>query len=178
MIILVNGLPRSGKDEFAKCAKKYGFRRMAFADKIKELIAITLDISLEELDNLKNNSSLSFSDKSITFRRLLQRFGTEAMQSVFGKDVWSNVILQDIKDGENVVISDFRLLAEYDIIKNAYPDVITVHISNNDSTNYTHPSDVQLKNANFNFDYDIINTSTLDDYHKNCYNTIETIIKG
>jgi len=178
VVILVSGLPRSGKDTFADIATAYGFTRKAFADIPKQILARTFDISLDELDYLKNNEVLHYKqiskNSNITFRKLLQRFCTEGMQTVFGKNVWSKLLLQEIKN-DLVVIPDFRFLAEYDTLSGL--DVVTVHIDNKDSKNYTHSSDTELIKEGFKFDYNIINNNTLEEYNIKCKRTIELILK-
>ena len=61
LVILVNGLTRSGKDTFADyIVKHYNFTKKSFAGNIKYILAKTFDISLEELDYLKNKETLYY----------------------------------------------------------------------------------------------------------------------
>jgi hypothetical protein len=49
-------------------------------------------------------------------RKILQRFGTDAMQSVFGKDIWASLMQTKINNDteHNVfIIPDFRFKHEY-----------------------------------------------------------------
>jgi hypothetical protein len=97
-VILIGYRKRQGKDTFAEflkeafidlgvCAERY-----AFADAMKEIVADCLGLSLEELEDLKNNEEwLSYNGKTMTFRELLINFGNGKMKKYFGKSVWRNI---------------------------------------------------------------------------------------
>ena len=55
MIISLSGRLRSGKGEMASICEKNGFKRLYFAIPLKQLCAKLLNISIDELNNLKNN---------------------------------------------------------------------------------------------------------------------------
>ena len=157
-IILINGKKRSGKDHIANCLCKNlkdinkTCTILHFADALKEILAITFNITLEELDTYKNNETkLVFDEKSLDFRQLLQRFGTDAMQSIFGKNVWRNYIEEKIKTlkCDYVLIPDFRFKHEY--IENSFSIYVKGGISND-----SHISENELND--FKFDYIIDNT--------------------
>ena len=98
-VLLVNGLPRAGKDTFADfLVENYGFTKMSFADEMKNIICRTLNISRVDLENWKNERvELVVNDKAIIdFRSLLQNFGSEAMKPVFGNGVWGDILYKKI----------------------------------------------------------------------------------
>lgn len=168
-IILVNGLKRSGKDYFSNLLKERLENKnktveiCSFADPMKFILSTTLNISIEELDNYKNNMSKILltshiegieSLNSVTnVRSALQNFGTEAMQTVFGKNVWVDLMNSKIEKSkaDYFIIPDFRFTQEY------IDDAITVHIMSSDLINAdTHKSENDLKD--FSFDHIIDNT--------------------
>lgn len=162
-LILVNGKKRSGKDyfaqmlkaEFAKCGKTAEV--MSFADPIKRIIARTFDISLQELDDYKNEArsvGVSHSkmdgyefEKLTDFRLILQRFGTEAMKEWFGEDVWVQLLMGNANhcNADFVIVPDFRFLTEELL------GAITVKIKNDDFDNSgdTHRSENELNDFKF-----------------------------
>lgn len=169
-IILVNGLPRAGKDTLADyLVERYGFVKMSFADELKNILCRTFDISREDLDYFKNeNIELHYENnlKCINFRELLQRFGTEGMKPAFGNSVWADLLYNKIKDFEhkNIVVSDFRFLCEYQNHDNLNVKTILVK-DNRELPLEGHSSDVELYQNSFKFDYSLYNDKT-DNFFK------------
>lgn len=173
-IILVNGKKRSGKDYFAEQLANYldeigkTSEVMSFAEPIKDIIAETFDITLEQLDDYKNakqsvgiiHSKMDGHDyqKLTDFRLILQKFGTEAMKAWFGEDVWVQLLMQRVQnlDVDYVIVPDFRFLTE------VLDDAITVKIKNDDVDNSKdqHRSETELDE--FQFDWIIDNTGYVD----------------
>lgn len=122
-VILIHGKKRSGKDYFAEKLKE-SFQKQgktveifAFADALKDIVAETFEITREELDIFKNNPDvfqIIFSNKITNFRKIIQRFGTEAMKKQFGDDVWVNIVKRKIldSDADYVIVSDLRFKIE------------------------------------------------------------------
>lgn len=157
-IILINGKKRAGKDYIANILKeKLGNCEIFhYADSMKQIIADTFEISLEELENFKNeNVEITFNGKRTTFRRVLQCFATEACKKVFGKDIWKQIVLNKMENSnaEYIIIPDFRFPEEY------IEDSLTVKVLGGD-TNDTHISESALND--FKFDYIIDNTNKGD----------------
>jgi archaellum biogenesis ATPase FlaH len=129
-VVLINGKKRSGKNHLAERLSSelndsgYSTEIMAFADPIKDIIRTALDISSEELDMYKNNDEHlgiievgMYNDEFqflVSFRVLLQKFGTEAMKKYFGEDVWVNILKTRAQnsDADVVLVPDFRFLSE------------------------------------------------------------------
>lgn len=172
-VIVVNGLKRSGKDYFSellRCRLEREGKTVdvhSFADPMKFILSTTLNITEDELDNYKNNMCKllvateiegSPSLNSITnMRKVLQNFGTDAMQTVFGKDVWVNLMKEKIEKStaDYFIIPDFRFPQEY--IEGA----ISVQIVNEELDNSdTHASETSLNN--FIFDFIVDNTGKPD----------------
>ena len=157
-IILINGKKRAGKDYIANILKeKLGnCEIMHYADALKQIISETFEISLEELENYKNeNVEITFNGKRTTFRRILQCFATEAIKPVFGNNIWKRIVLEKIKEtnAEYIIIPDFRFPEEY--IEGSY----TVKVLGGEQLD-SHISEHALNN--FKFDYIIDNTKKED----------------
>jgi hypothetical protein len=170
-LILVNGKKRSGKDYFAKMLSaelaKVGKTAevMSFAGPIKEIIAETFDISLEDLDDYKNQAracGINHSkmdghefQKLTDFRLILQKFGTEAMKKFFGEDVWVRLLSERAykSKADFIIVPDFRFLTE-DV-----PGAITVKIKNAnfDNSGDTHRSETELNDFAFMYTFDNTN---------------------
>ena len=167
-IILINGKKRAGKDYVAKILKeKLGNCEIFhYADSMKQIIADTFEISLEELENFKNeNVEIIFNNRKTTFRRILQCFATEAIKPVFGNNIWKRIVLEKIKETnvEYIIIPDFRFPEEY--IAGSY----TVKVLGGEQLD-SHISEHALNN--FKFDYIIDNTKKEDLTH-----WIDTLLK-
>lgn len=169
-IILIHGKKRAGKDHFARMLRKeldrYGKTSeiMAFADPIKDIIATTFGIDHDTLNDFKNNETRIIAEKRdmpqhlTNFRAVLQNFGTEAMKTWFGEDVWPNMLLERARksNADFILVPDFRFLAEH-------IGGITLKIRNDDiEKNCTdnHRSENELND--FEFEYEINNTGFPD----------------
>ena len=97
MKIAICGRMGSGKSYLAEQIKnKYEYKITSFAKRLKELAV--------ELFNMKNKD-----------RGLLINFGSKMRE--IDANVWINAMLNDIKDVNNVVLDDLRLMNEYNILK-------------------------------------------------------------
>lgn len=156
-VILLNGLTRSGKDTCADyLVKEHGYTKFAFADTIKEILSTTLGISIEEFNELKNSNSMLYEGNDrlgVSFRKIIQRFGNEAMKPIFGQDVWAKTLYEKIEFCENdkIVVSDFRFLIEYRPHDDL--DIETWLIDDGrELPKEGHASDVELYQNDFKFD--------------------------
>lgn len=160
-IILINGKKRSGKDFFAEKLQEELYKNqftseiIAFADPIKDIIAKTFNISDEDLDNFKNDKIKiaaklpkmdGYDCYEITdFRKVLQNFGTEAMKTHFGEDVWVNLLRDKVNKSnvDYVIVPDFRFLSEN-------ISSISIKIENKDvEEGDGHRSETELDNFHF-----------------------------
>jgi archaellum biogenesis ATPase FlaH len=178
--ILINGKKRSGKDYLAKLLKNefeknnYTCKIIAFADPIKEIIAKTFGMSNALLDKFKNNkeklyvSVKPYEYQEITnFRSILQNFGTEAMQSTFGKTVWVDFLLKNTfySDKDFIIVPDFRFLSE-----NIGFKTINIFNKNLEDDGDHHKSENELND--FIFDYTVDNTD-----HPDLEKKVKTLVK-
>src|SRR5215467_4376192 len=137
MILGLCGLKQSGKDTIAAyLVKEHGFERKAFADPLKRSVAALFDIPFSEIDKLKMDDSIlvgvgrhgeeeydqwiqHIGFHAITFRELLQRYGTEAHRDVFGNCFWVDLTLpvQGFYPGRAIVVTDVRFREEAERVK-------------------------------------------------------------
>lgn len=153
-VFLINGKKRAGKDYVANILKaqmeKRGYKVavVSFADPLKKVVAGTFGITLEELEEYKNNpqeypimipaGERTF--RQIDFRYILQMFGTEGAKPVFGDDIWASlardIVEKYFQDGfDIVIIPDFRFKIEFLSFSETRfleddIDVKTIYISN------------------------------------------------
>ena len=111
MIIGLSGYAKVGKDEVAQIlVKKYGFKRIAFADPIRELLLEINPILANgyHLKTIINEEGWTLAKNKEEVRRLLQELGVGARQ-VLGDDVWVVAALRKMENfKENYVITDVR----------------------------------------------------------------------
>jgi hypothetical protein len=119
-VIQLSGKKRKGKSTVAEILTGMlpNSTTLNYADPLKAIVAITLGMTVEELDHEKNMNP--------KYRDILQRFGTEAMKPIFGDNVWYNILVNSLKDfGEDtyVIIADWRFPEE--IIEGSFKVRIT-----------------------------------------------------
>lgn len=110
----------SGKDYQCEKLLKSNYKKIAFADKLREIAWKIIEWEPEndaEYDKckeeyriiVKNEKNITI--KSITIRKFLQNLGN-TLRSVIDKDIWINLLLQNMlnitKTGFNVCCSDTR----------------------------------------------------------------------
>ena len=133
LVIQILGFSRSGKDFTAAQLKLYyesigkSVEIMSYAAPMKQIAAALFDISLTELDALKNQQipfSYGFDidrgtkEHSTNFRKILQRMGNEAIKPIFGDTVWANLMQQAISksSADIIIIPDCRFNVELNAI--------------------------------------------------------------
>jgi hypothetical protein len=108
-----------GKDTVgAYFTKHHGFARVAFADPLKYASMGLFSLSVSDVFNCKDEEQKRFGCK--TPRHIIQRMG-DAVRREFGTDILvqiaRNNIIELIKDGRDVVITDLRMLQEVEMLK-------------------------------------------------------------
>ncbi len=188
VIIQIGGFKRSGKDTISQMiANHYQSKGKLvdifhYADPLKQIAASIFDISLEQLDEFKNNKTElwrfdEFGDayQVTNFREILMKIGNESIKPVFGNDVWQKIIYEKIEKSEAdiIIIPDFRFKVEH------IPNAVTIRIINNYIVNDTdHPSETEL--IDFDFDMLIDNTNyhqTQEEVSYYCEQMINNYIK-
>lgn len=111
MIIGICGHKGSGKDYLGNLLKeRTAYKITHFADPIKDILCEIFNISIEELNNLKNSEETKILGTNM--RKILQTFGTDIMQRMFGKEIWANIVLKE----DNLIVADVRFQHEVDAI--------------------------------------------------------------
>ena len=131
-IIQLSGRKRSGKDWTAAAIKQqlelhgYSVEVMSFAEPLKDIASIILDMPLSDLELAKNSgcSVYNGTEYLTTFRSMLQKLGTEAMKKYFGKSVWYDLLINRIEQSS----ADYILVPDYRFPEETIPGALTVRI--------------------------------------------------
>jgi hypothetical protein len=166
MIIGLTGYAQSGKDTVANIlVERYGYTRIAFADKIRELLYEAnpmYDSIVGEPLFVKakvDRDGWEEAKKSPHIRRLLQTSGVAA-RKLFGEDFWVKQALKDIEVGVDYVVTDVRFENEADEIKFAGGQIWRIKRLGVDPVN-SHVSETQMDG--YPVDQIFVNNSTIDD---------------
>ena len=183
MIIGLSGYARSGKDEVAKIlVEDYGYTRVAFADKIRELLLDTNPLIKDGFRIESVVNAYGWEQAKVLFpeiRRLLQDLGVGARKT-FKETFWVDQVIDQFGHSwwgydTNVVVTDVRFINEAIAIKGKggkiwrikRPGVEPVnnHISERDMDGYQ--PDMILKNE-----------GTLEDLRTLVHNRMEFILNA
>jgi len=150
MIIGVAGKKRVGKDTVAAyISKKYGYRHVAFADKVKDIAGDLFGL---------NFFNMSAEDKE-KHRYIMQYIG----DNLRGLDslIWVKYVFRKYPD--NIVISDVRYPNEVEYIQSQGGKVI--HIIRDTGMQDMHASEVALDSFE-KFDFEVYNEGTVEDLQR------------
>ena len=119
MIIGFSGRAGAGKSTAAEHFEGRGFTRDAYAKTMKEAVSIMFGIPLEILQADIVTKSQIDPYWGMTYRQILQLFGTEACRNVFGVDIWERILWRRYSDNSvprDIVIDDVRFENEAEAI--------------------------------------------------------------
>lgn len=188
MIIGLNGRMQSGKDTTAQILERLfeNIERGAFADKLKDSAAAALQISRDQLEELKLNGKITVhlpylgqgnvlrNVKQISGREYLQYYGTEAHRNVFGDDFWVEQVLdKPVTDGTILVVTDMRFPNEIAGVLDRGGIAVKIRREEADSKPITHPSEQTLPDEQF--DYFLDNNGTMTDLYVNVVEMVDWI---
>lgn len=178
LIIQLLGQARSGKDWTADQLKAYFESQgksvdvMSYAAPMKRITATLFNISLEQLDDCKNNPAFctisarmnegpqpSFIETN--FREFLQRLGNQAMKPEFGEDVWAKLMQANIdkSSADIIIIPDCRFNVELEAVGG-----VTVRVVNNSlPPPMNHASELELLHYATMYSIDNTNYSVTSD---------------
>jgi len=115
-IIGIIGKKGTGKSECSKVLiDKYKFRKISFADKLKEIVSELWDIPIQHLydPSMKETFDPRWGK---TYREIMQLFGTEVCRNI-AWNTWIYHVEKQFKTTENFIIDDVRFKNEADLIK-------------------------------------------------------------
>ena len=109
MMILVVGMPGSGKDEFIKIGKKLGYNVICMGDIVR---------------NFVKNQGFSLSNE------IVGKIANDEREK-HGMDIWAKRTLDSLKNSENIVVDGVRNIEEVELFKryNIHIKLIGVHSS-------------------------------------------------
>lgn len=201
-IIGLAGRMRSGKSTLADICVKYGYKKIYFAEPLKEICADFLDISLSELNRIKNENipiDITLNKTAVDFfstetdipietvdnvingklihnvRELLQFIGTDLIRS-FNMNWHLNKLKGKLNKNEKYVIEDLRFPNEKAFIEDNGGDTWYIVRPNIDEVSH-HPSEESLQWQDFG-DKVIINNKSLSYLSMNWENFISNYDKS
>ncbi|WP_432078698.1 hypothetical protein [Streptomyces sp. YPW6] len=174
LLVGLAGFARSGKDSAAEALVEGGWRRDAFADRLKDfllrqnpLVPAHPDAPPYRLVNLIAAYGWEGAkEKFPEVRRLLHTTGSDAGRVTLGEDVWVNALFNDYEpEREALVVSDVRFPNEARAVQALGGVVVWIDRPGvgpaKDAHGATYASEVALKN--WSFDAVLRNDGDLDD---------------
>lgn len=177
MIIGLSGYARSGKDTVAELlVLNYGFKRLAFADGIREAL-LALNPILHDghrLNELVGMYGWEVAKAKDEVRRLLQVMGTEVGRKLINEDVWVWLLFNKVNTNERIVIPDVRFPNEARMIEQQGGEVWRINRHNHSAVN-NHISEHALDNHMFK--RVVYNDNTLDDLSDEIFMLMHNVYK-
>lgn len=163
-VIGLTGYAQSGKDTLASIlVERYGYRRVAFADAIREFIyEVNPMVACSPTGYLKDLVNLVGWDNAKQepqVRRLLQDLGVAA-RKLIDEDIWVKVALRSVSPGDRVVITDVRFENEAKHISELGGQLWRVKRSGVEAVN-AHISETQMDG--YKVDQIFLNNGSIDD---------------
>lgn len=181
-LVGLSGFARSGKDEAARALISIGWRRDAFADRLRSMlysmnpyIPVWLESDLGGGVHMRRVKDIVDSvgwEAAKTdyheIRSLLQRLGTEAGREVLGEQVWVDALFRKYTYGEQLVITDVRFTNEADMVRQLGGVMVRIDRPgvgpNTAPDGSVHKSDIALDD--YDFDVRIANDGSITDLHR------------
>lgn len=137
IIVAINGCIGSGKDTFSEEFIRDGFKRMSFAETLKDAVSVIfcwdreiLEGSTEESRILRETPDEYWSKKlgfDVTPRWVLQNFGTQVMRNNFDDNIWVYSLENKMRSIEgNIIITDCRFPNEINMLRENNGKIIEV----------------------------------------------------
>lgn len=159
-VIGMSGIKQSGKDTLGNYfVEKYGYKRLAFADALKEACREIFGFSEEQLYGDKKEVIDGY--WGVTPRTVFQYIGTDLFREQIGtimpnvgKNIWLKVIEKKILDewkqnpNTKFVITDVRFSNECEMVKNLGGTVIRVKRDSCSNIIDHHCSELEIDNLN------------------------------
>ncbi|MFJ3775256.1 hypothetical protein ACIPX0_26545 [Streptomyces sp. NPDC090075] len=186
LIIGLSGYSRAGKDTAAQALVDQGWRRAAYADKLRDflyaldpLIPGAYGAGTLRLRKLVDSTGWEYA--KVTYpevRALLQRAGTEAGRRVLGANVWVDALFREHEDAPALVVSDVRFPNEAQAIADRGGVLIRVDrpgVGPKRSANgQVHESEVTLDD--WPFDHRLANDGSAVDLHEKLHGVANLVV--
>jgi hypothetical protein len=198
-VIAVSGWKGSGKDTVAEfLVKEYGYKRLSFADKLKDLVSTQYSIPREWLDDrvMKEtpltspphcypvipSDSFALNIHYMLRNELSSGYWTPraicilegSLKRSVHSNYWVRSVVEEITSAPNqdYVISDMRYISEADIIRKMITNARLIRIQREDNIATQDPSERDLDN--YKFDIYLPNKSTVPALHTNINAIVST----
>ncbi len=129
------GPMHSGKTTLANAFVENGFRKIAFADIVKDISVSMVNTCLAELERDQTFTRQELDDNKERFRTLLQYVGTDLGREYIGPDtVWIDRLVKKIQQftlDAPLVCDDCRFINEYEALRSL--GFTTVRLMRNES---------------------------------------------
>lgn len=176
MIIGLSGKAGSGKDTIADYLVTKGFKKLSFGSPVKDITAIITNWNRDLVEG-STKESREFRENvkhpiyGLTCRELMQVIGHDLFREKFSEDIWINILLDKIIEGEghNYVISDVRYDNEAQALLFKHALLINVKRHDQSGKKNKHASESSLT---IPAKYIIQNDGTIEDL----YTSIDSII--
>lgn len=162
IIILIKGFSHSGKDFVGNIlCEEYGYKRFAFADSLKKLVADKYKCDVNILHSQKGKLETCYDDYlKRTYRQILIDEARE-MRNV-NPDVFVIHCCEEIRkiaSNSKIVITDWRYENELAVLKYTFPNakIHTIHLIRKGQTESPVSDVSEYQLMNYNCDYDICN---------------------
>ena len=175
-IILIGGKANSGKDTSAEYIDQY-YRDQGL-DVVNIQIAFYIKMYAKEIAKWDG-------DNETKPRQLLMDIGTELIRKQIDNYFFIKRIIQDIdiysRYFDVITISDGRLPEEFEEIRKAYPETVTLHVTRPDYVSHltkeqkAHVTEMLVDEITY--DHEIVNDGTLEDLEKKCISFCKNIDK-
>jgi len=176
-IIGIIGKKGSGKTESSKVIiEKYKFRKISFADKLKEAASQIFDIPIQHLYDPKMKET--FDPRwGKTYREIMQLLGSEICRAIH-KDTWNYHVEKEFKNkaNQNFVVDDVRFKNEAKLIKKYNGILIKIVRPTIISENDQHISETEQDEIEP--DVLIMNNYTIKDLHRRVKEVVTSLFSS
>jgi hypothetical protein len=158
LIIGISGKIGTGKDtvarEIIKAFPEFNFRKVSFGYNVKKIVSILTGIDMRTILSRKIKNEYQ-SEWELTIGEMFQIVGTDAIRDNLSENAWIYSLFNNVKDGENIIITDVRFKNEaYSILnRGGYLIRLTGDSIVDDTRKREHKSETELDNFNM---FDII----------------------
>ncbi len=153
-VIGLTGYAQSGKDTAASFLVEKGFKRLAFADALRQslfnlnpIIAVhreAVNPGWGRVRTILEDVGYEEAKRQYPeYRELLQRLGTEVGRELYGENFWVERVTRQIHNGDRVVITDVRFPNEEAAVRNLGGKIYRIVRPGTEAVN-THISDTGI----------------------------------